>query len=178
MEHLFGRADELGWVAAKALLLYLAAVLALRLGERRTLADLSLFDFVAAVAVGLVVGRLPSARDSSFLDGAATLAAILAAHGCITRLRRFPALAHLFEHPPRLLVAHGEVLEGELRRCGLSRSDLHALLRQRGIGDPAAARFVVLEQRGKVSVLRDDGPDGAAPELVREVEALRGPSDA
>lgn len=176
MEHLFGRVDELGWVAAKAVLLYGAAVLALRLGERRTLADLSLFDFVAAVAVGSVVGRLPSARDSSFLDGAATLASILAAHWCIARLRRFPSLARLIEPAPRLLVAHGRVLEHELRRCGLTREDLHAMLRQRGVGDPADARFVVLERRGQVSVLRDGGADGAEPELVRGIAAPPRPS--
>ena len=173
MEHLFGGAEEFGWVAAKALLLYLTAVLALRLGERRTLADLSVFDFVAAVAVGSVVGRLPSARDSSFLDGVATLAAVFAAHWCITRLRRFPSLAHLLEHTPRLLVAHGEVLDRELRRCGLTRSDLHAMLRQRGVGSPAEARFVVFEQRGQISILRDSGPGGAEPELVRAVAARR-----
>lgn len=177
MEHLFGRADELGWVAAKALLLYFTAVLVLRLGERRTLADLSLFDFVAAVAVGSVVGRLPSARDSSFLDGAATLAAVLGAHWCITRLRRFPSLTHILEHEPRLLVAHGKVLDHELRRCGLTRSDLHAMLRQRGVGDPVEARFVVFEQRGQVSVIRESGPDGAEPELVRGI-AARPPSPA
>jgi uncharacterized membrane protein YcaP (DUF421 family) len=173
MGHLFGGAGELGWVAAKALLLYLAAVLALRVGERRTLADLSLFDFVAAVAVGSVVGRLPSARDSSFLDGAATLATILTAHWCIVRLRRFPSLAHLLEPSPRLLVAHGEVVDGELRRCGLTRKDLHAMLRQRGVGSPKEARFVVFEQRGQLSVIREGGPDGAEPELVRGIAAPR-----
>lgn len=169
MEHLFGRADEVGWVAAKALLLYVTAVFVLRLGERRTLADLSVFDFVAAVAVGSVVGRLPSADDSSFLDGAVTLAAILAAHWCLSRLRRFPALAPFLERRPRLLVAHGEVLEPELRRCGLTREDLGALLRQRGVGDWAEARFVVFERRGQVSVIRDGGAGGAEPELVRAI---------
>ncbi len=174
MEHLFGRADEIGWVAAKAVLLYAAALLLLRLGGRRTLADLAVSDFVAAVAVGSVVGRLPSPRDSSFLDGVATLLAILAAHACAVRLRRFPSVAHLLEAAPRLLVAHGQVLEHELRRCGLTRADLHAMLRQRGIGDPAEARYVVLEQRGQVSVIRG-GPDGAPPELVRGIAPERRP---
>ena len=124
MEHLIGGAGELGWVAAKAVLLYLTAVLGLRLGERRTLADLSPFDFVALAAAGSVVGRLPSAADSSYLAGAATLVALIAAHWCVARLRRFPGVAHLLEHAPRLLVAHGQVLDGELRRCRMTRSDL------------------------------------------------------
>ena len=173
MEHLIGGAGELGWVAAKAVLLYLTAVLGLRLGVRRTLADLSPFDFVALAAVGSVVGRLPSASDSSYLAGAATLVALLAAHRCVSRLRRFPSVAHLVEHAPRLLVAHGQVLDHELRRCGMTRNDLYGLLRQRGIGELSEARFVVLERRGQVSVIRSGGAGGAEPELVHAVAPRR-----
>jgi uncharacterized membrane protein YcaP (DUF421 family) len=173
MDHLIGGVEELGWVAAKALLLYLTAVLGLRLGECRSLADLSVFDFVAAAAVGSVVGRLPSATDSSYLAGAATLAAVIGGHWCVTRLHRFPSVGHLLERAPRLLVAHGRVLEGELRRCGLARSDLHALLRQRGIGDLGEVRFVILEGRGRISVIRHGGGD-AEPELVRDLVARSG----
>lgn len=61
MDHLVGGVGELGWVALKALLLYLTAVLGFRVGQHRTLADLSPFDFVAAVAVGSIVGRVPNA---------------------------------------------------------------------------------------------------------------------
>ncbi len=100
MEHLIGGAGEVGWVAAKAVLLYITAVLGLRLGERRTLADLSPFDFVALAAVGSVVGRLPSATDSSYLAGAATLVALLAAHRCVSRLHRFPA-SPIWSNAPR-----------------------------------------------------------------------------
>jgi len=107
MDHLVGGVGELGWVALKALLLYLTAVLGFRVGQRRTLADLSPFDFVAAVAVGSIVGRVPNASDASYLAGLATLAALLLAHWGLTRLRRFPSVAHLLEQTPRLLVAQG-----------------------------------------------------------------------
>src|SRR3954452_12771905 len=130
MEHLIGDYDEVGWVALKALLLYVTAVLGLRLGERRTLAHLSPFDFVAAVAVGAIVGRVPNAHDGSYLTGFATLATVLGAHSGLTRLglrrrlRLRSGAARLLEHRPRLLVAEGRVLEDELRRCGLTRDDL------------------------------------------------------
>ena len=171
MDHLIGGAGELGWVAAKAALLYLTAVLGLLLGECRTLAALSPFDFVAVAAVGSVVGRLPSASDSSYLAGAATPVAPVLAHRCVSRLRRLPSVAHLVGRAPRLLVAHGRVLDGELRRCGMTEDDLRGLLRQRGVGELSEARFVVLERRGQVSVIRDGGRDGADPELVRDVLA-------
>lgn len=36
-----------------------------RVGQRRALADLSPFDFVAAVAVGSIAGLVPNASDAS-----------------------------------------------------------------------------------------------------------------
>ena len=86
--------------------------------ERRTLADLSPFDFVAVAAVGSVVGRLPSATDSSYSPArrpwSRCSSRMAASRGSVA----FPASRHLLERAPRLLVAHGRVLEGELRRCG------------------------------------------------------------
>lgn len=154
MEHLVGSHDEVGWVVLKALLLYLTAVLGLRLGERRTLAQLSPFDFVAAVAVGAIVGRVPNAHDGSYLTGFATLATVLVAHSAVTRLRLHVGAARLLEHRPRLLVAEGRVLEDELRRCGLTRGDLDLLLRQHGVEELRLVRHLIFEPRGQVSIVR------------------------
>lgn len=104
MSHLIGGDTELAWVAVKALLLYLTAVIGFRLGERRTLAEMSPFDFVAAVAVGAIVGRVPNSKATSYLAGAATLVTVLIAHRVIMRLRHFPSVAHLVEHSSRVLV--------------------------------------------------------------------------
>lgn len=155
MEHLFGEAGELGWVVAKALLLYLTAVVGFRLGERRTLAQLSPFDFVAAVAVGAIVGRIPNAHDASFLTGAATLLSVLAGHALVTRLRLIPAVHVALVRTPRLLVSGGKILSPELRRSGLTPDDLSSMLRQQGIGDLSTVRYAVLEDRGQLSVIRN-----------------------
>ena len=167
MSHLVGEDAELGWVAVKALLLYLTAVVGFRLGDRRTLAEMSPFDFVAAVAVGAIVGRVPNANTTSYLAGAITLLTVLVAHRVVMRLRRFPSVAGLIEQPPRVLVADGKPLDAELRRCGLTRDDLYGQLRQRGIGNLSEARFVIFEQGGQISVIRHAGQDGQLPDLVR-----------
>jgi len=171
MEHLIGGIGELGWIALKALLLYLTAVLGFRVGQRRTLAELSPFDFVAAVAVGAIVGRVPNAHDASYLAGLATLAAVLFGHWCLTRLRQFPSVAQLLEHSPRLLVAQGRVLDDELRRCGLTRSDLYGLLRRQGVEDLGEVRFAIFEQRGQLSVIRHAERSVPEPDLVRDIVA-------
>ncbi len=70
MNELIEGMSGLGWVAAKALLLYLTAVFGFRLGGRRTLAEMSASDFIAAVAVGAIVGRVPNADAFSGEGGA------------------------------------------------------------------------------------------------------------
>lgn len=157
--YLVGDAGELPGVALKAFLLYVTAVVGLRVSGRRTLAELSPYDFVAAVAVGAVVGRLPTAPDASYLGGALTLVTILAVHAVITRLRLTRLGGRLLEAPPVVLVADGRVLDRHLRRAGMTRADLDALLREHGVADPGSVHLAVLERRGRLSVLPRDSPD-------------------
>jgi len=170
MSELLGGFGQLGWVAGKALLLYFTAVFGFRLGERRTLAEMSAFDFVAAVAVGAIVGRVPNANTTSYLAGATTLVTVLIAHRVVAKLRRFPSLATLFDHPPRVLVSRGQVLTPELRRAGLTIDDLYGLLRQHGVLNLQDVHLVVFEQRGRLSVIREADLHGAEPQLLRNIQ--------
>jgi uncharacterized membrane protein YcaP (DUF421 family) len=163
------------FVALKALLLYVTAVIGFRLCKRRLLSDLSPFDFIAAVAVGAIVGRIPSASDATYLRGAVTLVTVLLAHAAITRLRQFPRFMRVIEHAPRIIVADGEILEDELRRCGLTRGDLQSLLRRQGVHDLATVRYLIVEQRGQISLITDKAPSAASvtDDLFAAVEAER-----
>src|SRR4051795_4745033 len=104
MNDVLGNASDIAPVAAKALLLYVTAVVGFRVSHRRTLAEMTGFDFVAAVAVGAIVGRVPNAGGTGSLAGAAPLVTVLVAHAGLTRLRLRPVMARLLDHPPRLLV--------------------------------------------------------------------------
>ena len=163
-----GDIATLGWVALKAALLYLTAVFGLRLARRRVLAEMTAIDFVAAVAVGAVVGRVPNATGTSFLAGAVTLLVVLAAHSVLSRLRRWPAVSRAVDHRPRILVAEGRILTAELHGCGLTRDDLLSLLRERHVTSLPDVRYAIFEPRGSLSlVLAGDRHDDA---LVADIE--------
>ncbi len=169
MNELIGGGSTLGWVAVKALLLYLTAVFGFRLGERRTLAEMSAFDFIAAVAVGAIVGRVPNASTTSYLAGAVTLVTVLLAHRVVAKLRQVPGIALVFDHPPRVLVSNGKLLDSQLRRSGLTRDDLYGLLRQHGVLELNDVHLVIFEQRGKISVIRRADFGDSEPELLRDI---------
>src|SRR5271170_1455127 len=115
---LIGGGSGLGWVAVKAVLLFAVAVIGLRLGERRTLAQLSAFDFAVAVAIGAIIGRGATASHTSFATSAVALVTLLVAHRLVAIGRRHSRIVRMIDHPPRVLVAGGELQEEELARAG------------------------------------------------------------
>jgi uncharacterized membrane protein YcaP (DUF421 family) len=161
VNELVGGAGGLGWVAVKAVLLFAVAVIGLRLAERRTIAQLSAFDFAVAVAVGAIIGRGATASDTSFATSAVALVTLLAAHRLVAILRRHRRVVRLIDHPPRVLVAHGELQGRELARAGLTAADVYALLREKGVGDLGQVGYLLYEPRGTVTVIgadREPGP--------------------
>jgi uncharacterized membrane protein YcaP (DUF421 family) len=161
MRELIGGAGGLGWVAVKAVLLFAVAVIGLRLGERRTLAQLSAFDFAVAVAIGAIIGRGATASDTSFATSAVALVTLLVAHRVVAISRRHSRVVRLIDHPPRVLVAGGELQAQELARAGLTDADVYALLRENGVGDLGQVGYLLYETRGTVTVIgagREPGP--------------------
>ena len=152
VSELIGGASGLGWVAVKAALLFAVAVIGLRLGERRTLAQLSAFDFAVAVAIGAIIGRGATAADTSFATSAIALVTFLVAHRVVAIGRRHSRVVRLIDHPVRVLVARGELQEGELARAGLTAADVFALLREKGAGDLGQVGYLLYEARGAVTL--------------------------
>jgi uncharacterized membrane protein YcaP (DUF421 family) len=150
---LIGGASGLGWVVVKAVLLFAVAVIGLRLGERRTLAQLSAFDFAVAVAIGAIIGRGATASDTSFASSAVALVTLLVAHRVVAISRRHSRVVRLIDHAPRVLAVGGELQERELARAGLTDEDVYALLREHGVGDLGQVGYLLYEPRGSVTVV-------------------------
>ncbi len=159
--------DHLGPVAGKAVLMYATAVIGLRLGERRTLAQWTIIDFVTAVAIGAIVGRTAIADTQSYAVGAAALLTLIAVHRLASLLRFHPVAGKLFDHRVRVLVDHGELRRRQLRICGLTDNDLYAQLRQRGIFDVAPLRYVLYEAKGGLTVVPERDNQASEPPLVQ-----------
>lgn len=158
---LIGGASGLGWVALKAVLLFTVAVIGLRLGERRTIAQLSAFDFVVAVAIGAIIGRGATASETSFATSAVALVTFLVAHRVISILRRHSRAVRLIDHPPRVLVARGQLQRGELARAGLTDTDVYVLLRENGVADIGQVGYLLYEPRGTVTLLGASSEPGS-----------------
>jgi uncharacterized membrane protein YcaP (DUF421 family) len=160
LQELIGEAGGLGWVVVKAALMFAVVVIGLRLGERRTLAQLGAFDFAVAVAVGAIIGRTVTASSASFATGAVALVTLLAVHRLVAFARRHSRIARIIDHPPRVLVARGQLQDRELARAGLTAADVYALLRQQGVDDLGQVGYLLYETRGMTTLVGADGEPG------------------
>jgi uncharacterized membrane protein YcaP (DUF421 family) len=167
--------EHLGTVAGKAVLMYATAVVGLRLGERRTLAQWTLIDFATAVAIGAIVGRTAIAGTQSYATGAVALLTLIAVHRLASLLRFRPVAGRLFDHRVRVLVDHGQLRRRQLRICGLTENDLYAQLRQRGVFDLTQLRYVLYETKGDLTVVPDqDAPDREPPLIHAALNSAHG----
>jgi len=160
MSWLTSPAPDLVGVAVKVTLIYGTALLGLRVGERRTLAQWTTIDFAAAVAIGAIVGRTAVAKDQSYAVGAVALVTIVAVHRLASLLRFWPLFGKLQDHRIRVLVVNGELRRPQLRLCGLTDNDLYAELRLRGVFDLGELQYVLYETKGGLSLVRKTEGDG------------------
>ena len=82
-------------------------------------------------------------------------------------MRFRPLLVKLFDHRVRVLVEHGRVRDGELRKCGVTENDLFTQLRQRGVFSLEEVRYVLYETKGSITVVTEDVAASPEPQLVR-----------
>lgn len=164
---LVGQTGELPGVAGKALLMYLTALVGLRVTNRRTLSQWTAIDFAAAVAIGAVVGRTAIASGQTYLVGAVALLTLLATHAVVAWGRRIPWFARAVDHPVRVLVHHGTLRRDQLRLCALTDDDVLAKLREQGVRDLSELRYVLYETKGELTIVREAGPGTPDGDLVR-----------
>jgi uncharacterized membrane protein YcaP (DUF421 family) len=151
---LFGEWRSVGFVALSTMLIYLSVVIGVRLGERRTLTEMTAYDFAVAIALGSIIGRTATTADPSYVKGATAVAALLLCHHTLSLLRvRSAFLRRIIDRPPTDLVRDGQIIDGRLRRAHMTEMDLDMVLREHGLRSVDEAALVVLEPRGAFSVV-------------------------
>ena len=101
-----------------------------------------------------------TAPSASFASGAVALVTLLVVHRLVALARRHSRIARLIDHPPRFLVARGEIQARELGRADLTAADVHALLRQQGVDDLGQVGYLLYETRGVTTLLGADCEPG------------------
>jgi uncharacterized membrane protein YcaP (DUF421 family) len=146
---------HLAGIVARTLTVYLAILLALRLGGRRELGQLTPFDLVVVLLVANAVQNAMVGPDTSLAGGLVSAAVLIGANRVVARLRyRHRRLRDLVEGTPVVLVQHGEYVTANLHREAVTEDEVLAAVREHGdVGTIEDVELAVLEADGSLSVV-------------------------
>ncbi|MBV8760220.1 MAG: DUF421 domain-containing protein [Deltaproteobacteria bacterium] len=151
---LFSSWAQLGEVAAKGAITYLAVIIALRFFGMQALAQMSAYDLICTIALGSFVANLAFARDLSLASGLAGVIAVLVLQELmrylIFRVRR---VRKLVAEQPCVVVWRGAVLKDRLASFHIAMEEVRAAVRRAGLASFEEAQAVVLENDGNWSVV-------------------------
>jgi uncharacterized membrane protein YcaP (DUF421 family) len=164
--------DVPAWnIALRTAAIYLVALIGLRLAGKREIGQMTVFDLVVLLLIANAVQNAMVGPDTSLPGGVLAAVVLLVLNAVVARLRlRWPRLRRIIEGSPTLLVLHGEVLAGHLRREGLDQETLEAALREHGVAEVRDVEMAVLEIDGSISVVP---ADGTTTHVKRPVKSLK-----
>jgi uncharacterized membrane protein YcaP (DUF421 family) len=158
----------LAWnIILRTVVVYVVILMGLRLAGKREMGQMTVFDLVVLLLIANAVQNAMVGPDTSLLGGILGATVLLLLNAIVARLNmRWPRLRRLVEGSPTILVFHGEVVTGHLRREGLDEETLMAALREHGLVDLSQVEMAVLEIDGSISVV----PAGTETRHVRRAE--------
>lgn len=140
---------------------YVALVLLLRASGKRTLTQMSSFDFVITVAIGASFGRVLTARPIPLAEAVTAFALLIGLQLLVSTAHvRSSRFAALLRAEPALIAYRGELRTSSMRRHGLTEDEVLTAVRRNGHASVRQVGAVVLEPDGTLSVIEDLGGDG------------------
>lgn len=133
---------------------YVAIVLILRISGKRTLASMSAFDFVIAVAVGAVFGRTLTTKDLSISEALTAFILLAVLQFIFAYLEgKSKVFKKIFNTSPTLLYYDGQFIQKNLHKERLDKSKVISAARKKGFGSMEDVSAVILEIDATLSVI-------------------------
>jgi uncharacterized membrane protein YcaP (DUF421 family) len=146
-------------IVLRALAVYGAVFVGFRLLGKRELGQMTVFDLVLILLISNSVQNAMVGPDTSLQGGLVAAVVLLLANRLAAESRlRSPLLDRLFEGRSAVLVEHGQLVTGQLRKQRVAEEDLAAAMREHGIESLDQVQLAVLETDGTISIVPVTSP--------------------
>ena len=139
----------------RALVIYVALLVIFRASGKRTLAQITTFDFVLLLIVGEATQQGLLGDDFSVTNAILVISTLVGADVGLSLVKeRLPRAARTIDSLPVLILEDGKVIEHRIRRARVDEYDILSAGRaSQGIERLDQIKYAVLEQGGTISVI-------------------------
>ena len=141
--------------AIRAVVLYFALLLILRSSGKRSLAQITVFDFVLILILGDATQQALLGDDYSITTGLLAIICLVGLDMTLSFLKaRFPRFDRVIDGRPLVLVDHGKPLHDRMMNSRVDEEDVLAAAREKhGLERMDQIKFAVLERSGGISII-------------------------
>jgi uncharacterized membrane protein YcaP (DUF421 family) len=139
----------------RAAAIYGFLLILFRVAGRRTLADLTTFDFVLLLIIGEATQQALLGDDFSVTNGLLVITALIGIDVGISLIKvRSPTLERLLDGVPMIVVENGNPLRERMRAARIDEADvLEAARMLHGLERLDQIKYAVLEVNGHISIV-------------------------
>ena len=134
---------------------YLILLVILRLSGRRTLGEMTSFDFVLLLIIAETTQQALLGDDFSVTNSLLLITTLVGIDIIISYLKtRFDTVDRIVDGLPMVIVEHGQPLHDRLKKSRLDEHDVLAAARRlQGLESMAQIKYAVLETDGAISII-------------------------
>lgn len=135
--------------------IYVFMMIVFRLAGRRTLSEMTSFDFVLLLIVAEAVQQALLGEDFSLTNAFLIVTTLIGIDIFLSLLKdRFPRLERAIEGLPVVILQDGELLKDRMKRARIDASDiLEAARESQGLERLEQIKYAVLESSGSISII-------------------------
>lgn len=139
----------------RAAMVYVFVLLIVRITGRRTLGEMTTFDFVLVLIIGEATQNMMLGDDMSLTNGYLVILTLVVLDVALSLAKqKWPRLEHWMEGLPTILVKDGRALEDRMARVRVDVEDiLEAARKLQGLERMDQIKYAVLERNGGISVV-------------------------
>jgi uncharacterized membrane protein YcaP (DUF421 family) len=137
----------------RAVVIYVALLVALRLFGKREVGQFTLYDLVFILLVANALQPAITGPDTSVVGGIVLIVALVATNYIVGRLDNLPRFHRLFTPAPAVIVKDGQYLSDVMKREGVDQTEVEMSMREHGIVDMKDVQLAVLEPDGTISIV-------------------------
>ena len=146
----------------RAAAIYAILLVAVRLSGRRTLSELTTFDFILVLVISEAVQQGLVGDDYSITTAVIVVVTLVLIDVALSFVKtRFTWVQKVLEGVPTVLVENGRPLTARMRKARVSEDDIMESARElRGLERMDQIKFAVLEVGGRITVIPAESAKG------------------
>jgi len=139
----------------RAGVIYVFLLVVFRIAGKRSLAQITTFDFVLLLIIGEATQQALLGDDYSVVNACIVIATLILLEITLSHVAaRFPAVDRAVEGLPLIVVDNGKLLNDRLRRERLDQSEILAAARElHGLERLEDIKYAVLERSGGITIV-------------------------